>query len=165
MIWTYEIIDFTQIWNEPMKLINLWCGSLIVKCSCWTKVEMAMVKVERLLHGKLVRPKSWPSLWQCSNFEVLPRSFPKHPKAKGKRPLGPLTQKVGNEGHQQEKSLPKRKPPRIVFMWWNNFNLSLIPQSQTKRKKRTQKWSIFQKRQLKHPSGQRSLKEPKRLWS
>jgi hypothetical protein len=72
---------------------------------------------------------------------------------------------VGNEGHQQEKSLPKRKPPRIVFMWWNNFNLSLIPQSQTKRKKRTQKWSIFQKRQLKHPSGQRSLKEPKRLWS
>jgi hypothetical protein len=23
-VWTHEIIDFARIWNEPMKLINLW---------------------------------------------------------------------------------------------------------------------------------------------
>ncbi|CAM6007527.1 unnamed protein product [Sphagnum balticum] len=51
------------------------------------------------------------------------RSCPRPLKVKGKWLLGPLTHKVGKEGHQHGRSLAKRKPTRTTSKWWNNSDL------------------------------------------
>ncbi len=76
--------------------------------------------------------------------------------------MGALTWKVGKEGHQQGRSLPKGKPPKTLSKWWNTSNPLSTPQSQMRWKRRTQKLLTFQRNQSRHPNRQ---KEPKRPWA
>jgi len=47
------------------------------------------------------------------------KKLPKTPKGEREETL---TWKVGKEGHQQKRKLPRRKPLRTTSKWWNNSN-------------------------------------------
>jgi hypothetical protein len=66
--------------EEPM------VRSFITKYSHRTKAKMAIVKAEKVI-AKEVRLAKQTTTTKLS----LPKSFPKHQKVKGKRPLGPST--------------------------------------------------------------------------
>jgi hypothetical protein len=71
------------------------------------------------------------------------KKLPKTPKGEKEKTFEPLTLKVGKEGHQQIKSLPRGKPPKATSRWWNNLDPPLTPHNQVKKKRRTQRLSIF----------------------
>jgi hypothetical protein len=64
---TYEITNFTWIWNEPMKLINLWCccfhqhqnNFILKKINLWIREEKMKGK-KRKKKTKMGRPECLP---------------------------------------------------------------------------------------------------------
>jgi hypothetical protein len=62
-------------------------------------------------------------------------------------------------GGHKKRSLPRGKPPRIISMWWNKFNLPPTLRIWVKRKKRIQNM----KKLIKTSKHRRSPRRPKRF--
>ncbi len=123
---------------------------------------MAVVKAEKAIANEAREAKKFVKLVVTTKLG-LAKKLPKTPKGERDEPLGPLIWKLEKEGHRQGRNLPKGKPPRTLFEWWNNSDFPSIPWSQVRRKKKTRKLLIFQKNQSRRQSGWRSPKKPKRF--
>ncbi len=71
-------------------------GSFVVKRSCWTKVEMAVVKTKKATTREVCEAKKLAMVAKLGSAKKLPRM----PKGESEETFRPLNLESGENGHQ-----------------------------------------------------------------
>jgi hypothetical protein len=99
--------------------------SYVVKCSCWTKAEMAMVKAKKTATKEAHEAKKATKL---ATIELgSTKKLPKMPKGEREKTSWPFNLKSAKGGASTKKEFPRGKPPRTPSKWWNKFDLLPMP--------------------------------------
>jgi hypothetical protein len=101
---------------------------------------MVVVKTKKVVSKKAHEAKKFAKLAMVAKLGST-NKLVRHQKVKKKRLSRLLTLKMGKVGHQQKKSLPRGKFPKIISKWWKNSDPPLTLWNQMKRKRKT--WRLL----------------------